>query len=86
MCRLKQDLAHVSAAVTLGSAALLGSATGSTRAALVNIRAAALVSTTTGSTTALLIGAGITTVLLNLALLAKLSIAPAFRITSLVSR
>ena len=34
-----------------------------------------------GGTTALFVGAGITTVLLNLALLAKLSITPAFRIT-----
>ena len=82
--RLKQALAHV-AGVTFGAATLLRAAalsivTGCTGTTLRCARAT-LVSATTGGTTASLISAGITAVLLNLALLAKFRVAPAFRVT-----
>ena len=64
----------IAAILRAASAAFLGSATGSTRAALAGV----CVTTACG---ALLVGADIAAVLLNLALLAQLGIAPALRVS-----
>ncbi len=70
----------IAAILRAASAAFLGSATGSNRAALAVVRAAALSCATTACG-ALLVGADIAAAHLNLALLAQLSITPTFRVT-----